>query len=251
MTNTHALYTVAEIREIEQAALANSPSYALMQRAGTAAGELAYELLQSSDKERRVLVLAGPGNNGGDALEAASQLMNAGLKVSIVQPVASENLPADAQQALKRAKASKANFINANDAAISNTDWALVIDGLFGIGLTRPITGPLADLLATVNQLDCPILALDVPSGLNADTGAIVGDAEGSAIRATHTITFIANKPGLHTCEGRDHAGLVSLRHTGHCDGTLAAFAYAIEPSRAVCQMPAAATSQHAQRQLW
>lgn len=211
MTNTHALYTVAEIREIEQAALANSPSYALMQRAGTAAGELAYELLQSSDKERRVLVLAGPGNNGGDALEAASQLMNAGLKVSIVQPVASENLPADAQQALKRAKASKANFINANDAAISNTDWALVIDGLFGIGLTRPITGPLADLLATVNQLDCPILALDVPSGLNADTGAIVGDTEGSAIRATHTITFIANKPGLHTCEGRDHAGLVSL----------------------------------------
>ena len=94
MTDTHALYTVKEIRQVEQEALANSPSYALMQRAGTAAGELAYELLQSSEKEKRVLVLAGPGNNGGDALEAASQLMNAGLKVCITLPYASDHLTA-------------------------------------------------------------------------------------------------------------------------------------------------------------
>jgi hydroxyethylthiazole kinase-like uncharacterized protein yjeF len=211
MTDTHALYTVKEIRQVEQEALANSPSYALMQRAGTAAGELAYELLQSSEKEKRVLVLAGPGNNGGDALEAASQLMNAGLKVCITLPYASDHLTADAQQALQNAKASRATFIASNDASISNTDWALVIDGLFGIGLNSAITGPAYELIAAVNQLSCPILALDVPSGLNADTGAIVGGAEGIAIQATHTITYIADKAGLHTCEGRDHAGIVTV----------------------------------------
>ncbi len=211
MTATHALYTVKEIRQIEQEALASSATYALMQRAGTAAGELAYELLQSSEKEKRVLVLAGPGNNGGDALEAASQLMNAGLKVYITLPYASDHLTADAQQALQNAKASRATFIASDDAAISNTDWAMVIDGLFGIGLGRAITGPAYELIATVNQLSCPTLALDVPSGLNADTGAIVGDAEGIAIQATHTITYIADKAGLHTCEGRDYAGVVTV----------------------------------------
>lgn len=211
MTDTHALYTVNEIRQVEQEALANSPSYALMQRAGTAAGELAYELLQSSEKERRVLVLAGPGNNGGDALEAASQLMNAGLKVYITLPYSADHLTTNAQQALQNAKASRATFIASDDAAINNTDWAMVIDGLFGIGLSRPITGPVQDLVTTVNQMTCPILALDVPSGLNADTGAIVGDADGIAIQATHTITYIADKPGLHTCEGRDHAGAVTV----------------------------------------
>lgn len=211
MTDTHALYTVNEIRQVEQAALANSPSYALMQRAGTAAGELAYALLQSSEKERRILVLAGPGNNGGDALEAASQLMNAGFKVFIVLPFSTDTLPADAQQALQRAKASRATFIASDDPAISNTDWAMVIDGLFGIGLSRAIDGAVHELIATINQLSCPVLALDVPSGLNADTGAIVGDDAGIAIQATHTITYIADKAGLHTCEGRDFAGAVTV----------------------------------------
>ncbi|MNR83696.1 Bifunctional NAD(P)H-hydrate repair enzyme Nnr [compost metagenome] len=215
MTDIHALYPIAEIRQIEQAALATLPSYTLMQRAGTAAGELAYELLQNSDKDRRVLVLAGPGNNGGDALEAAAQLAQAGLKVTISCPLNIENAAADAQQALRRAQASKAVFVESTDATISNTDWALVIDGLFGIGLTRAITGPLRDLVATINDMRCPILALDVPSGLNADTGAVIDDADGTeagiAIRASHTITYIANKVGVHTCEGRDHAGSVSL----------------------------------------
>ena len=88
--------------------------------------------------------------------------------------------------------------------------WSLVIDGLFGIGLTRPITGELAALVNTVNALDCPRLSLDVPSGLNADTGTVIGDA-GCAIKATHTLTFIGDKPGLHTAAGRDFAGVVSV----------------------------------------
>ncbi|WP_076591492.1 bifunctional ADP-dependent NAD(P)H-hydrate dehydratase/NAD(P)H-hydrate epimerase [Herminiimonas arsenitoxidans] len=212
MTDIHTLYTVADIRKIEQAALATLPSYTLMQRAGKAAAEFAYTLQQERDKAGRILVLAGPGNNGGDALEAASQLANAGLNVSIFLAANAENLPADAQQALKRAKSGKATFLETVDtAALNTTDWALVIDGLFGIGLTRAITNDTHDLIAAINTLSCQILALDVPSGLNADTGAIVGEDAGIAIQATHTITFIGNKPGLHTCEGRDHAGEVSV----------------------------------------
>ena len=98
----------------------------------------------------------------------------------------------------------------ANDA-IAAADWTLVVDGLFGIGLKRPLAGAMRTLVDTINGLRCPVLALDVPSGLDADTGAIVGADDGVAVRATHTITFIGDKPGLHTCDGRDYAGLVDV----------------------------------------
>src|SRR5690606_26138133 len=97
-----------------------------------------------------------------------------------------------------------------NHGMISDTPWSLVIDGLFGIGLQRPVSPPLYGLIAHINQLRCPILALDVPSGLDADTGQIVGEI-GIAVRATHTLSFIGDKPGLHTADGRDHAGQVQV----------------------------------------
>src|SRR5690606_1694121 len=96
-------------------------------------------------------------------------------------------------------------------ANIRSKNWACVMDGLFGIGLTRPIAGKISELIAQINALHCPILALDVPSGLDADKGTIVGGKHDSAIRATRTITFIGNKPGLHTCDGRDYAGDVHV----------------------------------------
>jgi hydroxyethylthiazole kinase-like uncharacterized protein yjeF len=80
---------------------------------------------------------------------------------------------------------------------------------LFGIGLTRSLSGAVRALVNAISGFTCPILALDVPSGLDADTGNIVGN--GVAVRATHTLTFIADKPGLHTCFGRDHAGHVQI----------------------------------------
>lgn len=213
MTKYPLLYTVAEIRRIEQAALASLPAYTLMQRAGSAAAEYARQLLANRAGDMAILALVGPGNNGGDALEAASQLAHAGLNVAICLSSEPKQLPTDAQQALQAAHASPAHFIDHASAVAQ--DWTLVIDGLFGIGLSRAISGEMAALIAQINRLHCLVLALDVPSGLNADTGTIVGD--GNAICATHTITFIANKPGLYTCEGRDHAGEVRV-----CDLDLA-----------------------------
>jgi hydroxyethylthiazole kinase-like uncharacterized protein yjeF len=203
MTAMHGLYSVREIRAIEQAALAAAPPGALMRRAGAAAAALAKRLLPAGGD---VLVLAGPGNNGGDALEAAALLAHGGCRVCVHFAGRAASLSADATAALQRAEASPATFRPADKAA----HWDLVIDGLFGIGLARPIEGELAALVQAVNAMRCPVLALDVPSGLDADTGAVVGP-DGVAVHASHTLTFIADKPGLHTADGCDCAGKVEV----------------------------------------
>ncbi len=219
MPRSRPLYSVAEIRQIEQAAFATLGSYTLMQLAGIAAAEYAERLLADNERSAAILVLVGPGNNGGDALETASQLSRSGRDISIHFCCDPTHLPTDAQQALSRAYGSPAHFIT--EVLLAHKNWALIIDGLFGIGLTRPITGEISRLIEHVNTLQCRVLALDVPSGLNADTGAIVGsnlkkpDEKAIAIRATHTITFIGNKAGLHTCDGRDYAGEVLVSDLG------------------------------------
>jgi hydroxyethylthiazole kinase-like uncharacterized protein yjeF len=203
-----SLYSVTQIREIELAALASLPPGTLMQRAGQTAAQRALELL-ALPRANPVLVLAGPGNNGGDALEAAYLLSVAGVDVTVILQAAPSTQPLDARQVLERARSSAVKFTD-DLAALVKLPWALVIDGLFGIGLTRPLSGQMRELVTFANSLPCPVLALDVPSGLNADTGTIVGP-EGVAIRASHTLTFIADKPGLHTCDGRDYGGQISV----------------------------------------
>ena len=204
------LYTVDQIRAIETAAAERLPAGALMQRAGQAGANAALDMLPISTSRARVLVLAGPGNNGGDALEAAAHLAYAGARVSLLHFAPVGTPSAERAQAMQRAQASDVRFEDIDNATIAATEWNLVVDGLFGIGLKRPLDGVMRELVTTINALKCQILALDVPSGLDADTGAIVGP-DGTAVRATHTITFIGDKPGLHTCDGRDYAGLVDL----------------------------------------
>ena len=137
-------------------------------------------------------------------------LAYAGAQVSILHFDAPGTQSDERAAALQRARASDARFVDLDPATLAATEWNLVVDGLFGIGLKRPLEGTARQLVEAVNQLRCAILALDVPSGLDADTGAIVGP-EGVAVRATHTATFIGDKPGLHTCDGRDHAGVVEV----------------------------------------
>ncbi|MGK5066240.1 Bifunctional NAD(P)H-hydrate repair enzyme Nnr [compost metagenome] len=214
--SAHPLYSIAELRAIEQAALQDLPQGLLMQRAGQAAASAALKLLHRLEEgdsagHSRVLVLAGPGDNGGDALEAAMHLAGSGIEVLVwLAPEARATSP-ERELALSRARNSAARFIDAGtsmaSAAVGAAPWDLVIDGLFGIGASRPLDGECREMVQLVNKLDCPVLALDVPSGLHADTGAV----DGAAIRATHTLTFIGDKPGLHTANGRDHAGEVEV----------------------------------------
>ncbi len=212
-----ALYRIAKIRQIEIAARASLPAGSLMRAAGSAAAEFAKKIISSSNE--KILVLAGPGDNGGDALEAAQLLYAAGLKVTVILCDVNSQYSLDAQQSLQRAQASQATFITIDYFLSDDKEqWGLIIDGIFGIGLTRAITGTIASLILQVNHLSqkyrIPVLALDVPSGLNADTGQINGEISAEnciAIRASHTITFIGNKPGLHTAAGRDYSGQVEL----------------------------------------
>ncbi len=197
------LYSVAQLRAIEQAAAATLPPHALMQRAGQAAAAHATRLFLESGGRAPVLVLAGPGNNGGDALEAAALLARQNVPLQVALLADPERLPSDAQASLARARASGAGFLGSRPIA---GNWSVVIDGLFGIGLARPLAPPFGEVIHAVNAMHCPVLAIDVPSGLDADTGNAVGD---HVIRATETVTFIGNKPGLYTALGRDCAGQV------------------------------------------
>jgi len=200
------LYTVAQTRAIEEAAYANLPAGELMTRAGRAAANYALELLGES-RALPVLVLAGPGNNGGDALEVAANLADAGVDATVLHLPGRADASTATAAAYERARSGTVGWI---DMLPPDAEWGLVIDGLFGIGLTRPLEGEYRDLVASLDTIRCPILALDVPSGLDADTGAVIGP-DGVAVRATHTITLLANKAGLHTADGRDHAGRVRV----------------------------------------
>ncbi|HSE01494.1 MAG TPA: NAD(P)H-hydrate epimerase, partial [Burkholderiales bacterium] len=177
-----------------------------MERAGLAAAEIAREA--SSGTGKPVLVLAGPGNNGGDAFVVARHLKQWYFNVSVVFAGNESKLSADASAALSAWRAAGGAIAGALPTA---QDWGLVVDGIFGIGLEREVTGRQAEWIAAVNRLHAPVLALDVPSGLQSDTGRVMG----SAIRATHTVTFIALKPGLLTLDGPDHCGDIHVSELG------------------------------------
>lgn len=197
-----SLYLNSTLRGIEAAA-ADQP---LMRRAGEAAALWAEELM--SDRSLPVLVLAGPGNNGGDAFEAARQLREQFFDVVLVHRSDSAPLPPDAAAARGRFMAAGGHCAT-DIPEVAN--WGLIIDGLFGIGLTRAPADQYAAWIERANQLAvrdaCPLLALDCPSGLDADRGAVFRPA----IVASHTITFIAAKPGLYTADGPDHSGEIRI----------------------------------------
>ena len=165
------------LRAIERRAGERLGHDALMRRAGEAAARVAATM--TLERPGPVLVLAGPGNNGGDARIAAAELARRGIDVRVVGLDDGDEPPALVASA------------------------TLVVDGLFGIGLKRPPSGRARIWIEAVNAGTCPVLALDVPSGLDADTGRVLD----VAIAADRTITFIADKPGLHTADGPDHAG--------------------------------------------
>jgi hydroxyethylthiazole kinase-like uncharacterized protein yjeF len=201
MTGLPALVPVlraADLRVVETAARGQP----LMERAGRAAAEVARSI--AGERGGAVLVLAGPGNNGGDAFVVARWLRHWFFETTVVFRGDASKLPADAAAAHRA-------FIAAGGATVADfeADWrgTLVVDGLFGIGLARPLATDYAALVDRANASGVPILALDVPSGLDADTGA----THGSAIRASATATFIALKPGLLTGGGIDCSGTISV----------------------------------------
>ena len=200
------VFLAREIRQIEQGVLGQPSPTPLMARAGAAVGECARELL--GERGKRVLVFAGPGNNGGDAFVAALKLKQWWYDVTVVFTGVEAKLPADAKAALADWRAAGGGV---HDALPAKGGWHLIIDGLFGIGLERVLDDRHAQLVNWSNASGLPILAIDIPSGLHADSGRVLG----CAMRARHTITFLGLKAGLFTLDGPDHAGQVQLESLG------------------------------------
>lgn len=210
------VYLTPDVRAIEAAAAAAPDSPPLMERAGLAAATLGRDIVGGNGKP--VLIVAGPGNNGGDAFVVARHLKEWWFDVTVVFAGDEGKFSNDARRAFRAWRAAGGTTRPDLPAA---GDWGLVVDGLFGIGLEREVSGRYAEWIAAVNGTRGPVLAIDVPSGLHSDSGRMMG----CAIRATHTVTFIALKPGLLTLDGRDHCGELHL-------DTLDLDAQSVQPAR-------------------
>lgn len=195
------LYNSRQIRAIER----RHAHLDLMERAGLATAELARDLVADG---LSILVVAGPGNNGGDALVAARHLRQRWHRVDVVFAGDAAKLSGTARNALEAWHACGGGLLEQIPAG---TAYGLVIDGLFGLGLGKPLQDEYAGLVDRINGLDTTVLSIDLPSGICADTGRVLG----CAVVADHTLTFIGLKPGLFTLDGPDHAGRIHLCDLG------------------------------------
>ncbi|MFM2450162.1 MAG: hypothetical protein RIS44_2612 [Pseudomonadota bacterium] len=208
---TTPLHGSASTRRMEAALAATLPPHTLMRRAGLEVARLA---LAIAPHARVIWVATGPGNNGGDGWEAALHLHAAGKDVRVSEVRTPSGLPTDAADARQRALAVGVQvFEHTLPLAAGDLETSdLAIDALLGLGSSRAPQGVLAECIAALNHCRCPVLAVDLPSGLCGDTGRLWGE---TAVRATHTLSLLTLKPGLFTAQGRDHAGLVYFANLG------------------------------------
>lgn len=258
------LFTSGQVRVIESV----NAQIDLMRRAGKAAAEFLFARTKS---DARIVLFAGPGNNGGDALACAAELAVAGYAPVVVLLGDPDKFGEDAAQAWRRVVELQdlSSDLDSTPSPLAGKGWVeeegalqsqvcasihrpphpsplppgergqivvartipalisahWIVDGLFGIGLKRPLDGVYVDAvkaISTARDTGGQVLALDVPSGVDADTGALVGDV---SVMADHTITFLAIKPGLVTGPALDYVGLLQ------CDGLGVDAAYSGEPA--------------------
>jgi len=193
------LLGAAATRAAEQAEAALLPPHTLMRQAGLAVARLTMALAPHA---KTLWIACGPGNNGGDGMEAAMHLRQWGKQPVVTWSGDEAKAPADAAASLRRAREAGVTF-----ASEPPGHWDFAIDALLGLGHARPLEGLMAQWAAALGK--GRTLAVDLPSGLDADTGS------GAALRATHTLSLLSLKPGLFTAGGRDAAGEVWLDDLG------------------------------------
>jgi NAD(P)H-hydrate epimerase len=202
------IYRASQVRELDRLAIEQHeiPGYTLMYRAGEAALAL---LRKRWPWARRLLVLCGAGNNAGDGYVLARLAQAERLHVMVVALFDPVRLQGDARVAWDTFHAAGGQVMEWDERLLEGAE--VVVDAILGTGLTRPINGRSADLIRAVNTSGRPVLALDIPTGLCADTGNPLG----AAIRADATITFVGLKLGLYTGEGLEYAGEVHFDDLG------------------------------------
>jgi ADP-dependent NAD(P)H-hydrate dehydratase / NAD(P)H-hydrate epimerase len=205
------------------------PGAVLMENAGRAVAEEVFRRFRDAST---VAVLCGPGNNGGDGFVVARHLAELGYKVRLGFNGDEKRLPSDAAAMAKRFAGARAPL---GPDLLSGVD--VVVDALFGAGLGRPIEGDLAALIDSANDSGIPIVAVDVPSGIDGSTGEV----KGTAIRAHSTVTFFRLKPGHLLLPGRAHCGDTKLADIGIPESVLSAIrpkAFANEPALWLARYP-------------
>ncbi len=206
----YALYSAGQVRALERAAIEvhGIPGIQLMDRAGAVAYEHLRERWREAD---RMTVLAGLGNNGGDGYVVARLARADGLRVRVLQLGDPGQIHGDAALSLAAYRGSGGEIASFTDSAGLPRRPGVLVDALLGTGLDRPAEGPWAAAIAAVNAARAPVLAVDIPSGLHADTGAEMG----IAVRADVTLTFVGLKQGLFTGSGPDCCGEIRLADLG------------------------------------
>jgi len=203
--NSFKLYTAEQVRGIDYAAIHEFgiAGYKLMCRAAAAVVDKAHKHFPFA---RRWLILCGPGNNGGDGYVVARLAGKAGVRVTVCSLTDPQQLKGDAATAC-------ADWLAAGGKVMEwplpdvGLPYDLALDALLGTGIDREVGGKFRQAIAYLNQLECPKLAIDIPSGLNADTGCLMG----CAVEARNTVTFVGRKRGMYTADGPDHCGHIAF----------------------------------------
>ena len=198
------LYRACDVRELDRRAMETGgiPGIDLMERAGLESYRVLRERWPAA---RRVSVVAGPGNNGGDGFVVARLAAEEGLSVSVRLVGDAARITGDARTAYLRMRDATPSVDGVRSPA---GDPDVIVDALFGTGLTRDVAGEVAEAVRAMNDCAAPVLALDVPSGIHSDTGRVLG----AAVRAAVTVSFIGLKQGLFTREGRECGGEILYR---------------------------------------
>ncbi len=199
------LYSIAQIRQLEKVAIeqfAVSES-TLMTRAGQAA---CHYLRLVEPNVKSIMVIGGPGNNGGDGFVFAKCAFDLGLRVNIRTMGDGKHYSKAAQQALAACQSANIEIKPFDHQESLNADY--LIDAILGIGISKPVEGEIKEVIQAINASSLPVLAIDVPSGINADTGSVMG----IAVRARYTVTFIGLKQGLFTNDAVDYCGTIMLK---------------------------------------
>jgi len=234
-SSRQALFGVEATRRIEHAAQAALPPHTLMQRAGRAVAQLALALAPHA---RHIWIACGPGNNGGDGLEAALHLQHWGKSPVVTWLGHPDSTPPDAAASYQRAIKAGVRF-----AETPPQDYDVCIDALLGIGAqTRAPEGRMAQWISLMNHSSALVLAVDVPTGLQADTG----HAAPCCVQADHTLSLLTLKPGLFTADGRDAAGIIWLDSLETAQRTAPNQAENINPTAWLAGCPQTTVRRHA-----
>ncbi len=199
------------VRAVDRAAVEEYgiPGIVLMENAARGLASEALRMVRGAGAAPSVLIVCGTGNNGGDGYALARHLHNAGVRV-VLAPLGEPSPGTDA--AVNRDICRAMGLVEIAPAQIeAHLGSDLIVDGIFGTGLDRPVREPAAGIIDRINRSGRPVLAIDVPSGLDCDTGRPLG----SAIRADRTVTFVGLKPAMANPAAKEYVGEVVVADIG------------------------------------